>query len=400
MKRAIITPTFKPHFKFVEKYLDSAARYLKDPENVTLIFTVSESEVAEFSIILNKYKGILDFRILSMEELLRKFNVPYTNKELLLKYEKFSYQTLKKFYTMLHMEEYEQFLVIDSESMFIRDTNANELFIEYFDSPFITYSKKYYKEPVNFNNQVIENYSLILDSSDNPLKVKHLWFLENFVWFYDRKILTDMFNTLGDPLAIVDKVYHYKYAAVGCFEICLYHGWIYQNNHMYNYSVLNADDIIKETFKNRNDLFVNYIDQKNAMWDGMLGLLELTMNFLNKDNYKLLAESFKKYRFNIIRCESTEIKTYEFQKDFLEILRPNILSASQNHTWGENNNIKAKVWKLLFVNNTYARLVHYDLKEVMSPVKPLYIWAKRFYYITKHTFVWFKQVINNSDIFK
>lgn len=32
MKRAIITPTFKPHFKFVEKYLDSAARYLKDPE--------------------------------------------------------------------------------------------------------------------------------------------------------------------------------------------------------------------------------------------------------------------------------------------------------------------------------------------------------------------------------
>lgn len=169
---------------------------------------------------------------------------------------------------------------------------------------------------------------------------------------------------------------------------------------MYNYSILNADDIIKETFKNRNDLFVNYIDQKNAMWDGMLGLLELTMNFLNKDNYKLLAESFKKYRFNIIRCESTEIKTYEFQKDFLEILRPNILSASQNHTWGENNNIKTKVWKLLFVNNTYARLVHYDLKEVMSPVKPLYIWAKRFYYITKHTFVWFKQVINNSDIFK
>lgn len=400
MKKAIITPTFKPHFKYVEKYLESAVKYVKDPENVTFVFTVSDNEVSEFLLLANKWSGVLNFEILSFEKLLKEFDVPYTNKELLLKYDKFSYQTLKKFYTMLHIKDYEQYLVIDSESMFVRETSIRDLFNNYFEKPFITYSRKYYKEPSNFNNQVIENYSLILDESVKEPKVKYLWFLENFVWFYDRKILHDMFKKLGDPLSIVDKVYHYKYASVGCFEICLYHGYIYQNNHLYNYTILDADQIIKDTFAGHDELYANYIDQKNAMWSGMLGLLELTMNFLNKDNYKLLAKSFQKYKFNIIRCESTELKTYRFQKEFLEILEPNILSASQNHVWGENSNFRTKVWKLLFVNNLYARYIHHDLMELIKPLKPLYIYIKRFYLIVKHFLIWSKQTLKHSDIFK
>ena len=33
MKYAIITPTFKPHFKFVDKYLESYNRFVKDKEH-------------------------------------------------------------------------------------------------------------------------------------------------------------------------------------------------------------------------------------------------------------------------------------------------------------------------------------------------------------------------------
>lgn len=401
MKRAIITPTFEPHFKFVDKYLESAVTFIDDPNEVTFFFTVSEKEIDKFNILISKYRSKLDIEILSFENLLKHFKVPYTNWELLNKYEKISYQTLKKFYTMLYLENYEQFLVIDSESMFIRPTSVKLLFDNYFSSPFILKSRKFYKEPENFNDWVIENYSLILDKDESKPKVKYLWFLESFVWFYDRKIISDMFNDLGDILSLVDEVYNYKYPIAGLFEICLYHGYIYQHNDIYNYryNILDSDKIIRETFID-DELYDNYIKQKTEMWGGMLGLLELGMNFLNKKNCRQLAESFKQYGINIIRCESTDLFTYKPQKEFLDILQPNILAASQNHTWSMNNQLKTRLWKLVVFNNQYARSIWFDIKGLLRPFAPFYRWAKLFYLITKHGIIWLKQVLDNLDIFK
>ena len=402
MKRGIITPTFEPHFKFVDKYLESAMDFLEDPNEVTFFFTVSEKEIDKLESLITKYKSKLNLKILSFENILKHFDVPYTNWELLNKYEKFSYQTLKKFYTMLFLEDYEQFLVIDSESMFVRPTSIKQLFDNYFNTPFITKSRKFYKKPENFNNQVIENYSLILDEDTSKQKTKYLWFLENFVWFYDRKIMIDMFENLGEPLSLVDKVYNYKYPGVGLFEICIYHGYIYQYNDVYNYgyNVFDADKIIKETFIDNDELYDNYIKQKNTMWSGMLGALELTMNFLNEKNYSKLAEAFKRYNFNIIRCESTDFSTYKYQKEFLDIAKPNILSASQNHTWGVNNQLKTRLWKLMVFNNKYARWIWFDMKGLLRPLSPLYRWLRLFYLISKHSLIWAKQVLDNLDILK
>ena len=137
MKRGIITPTFEPHFKFVLKYLDSAEKYITDPENITFYFTVSEGDVEKLSKLLVNYKNKLNIKVLCFDELLRKHNVPYGDKKLLLKYGKFSYQTLKKFYTMLE-SDCDQMLVLDSESMFINKTNINQMFDNFFSSPFIT----------------------------------------------------------------------------------------------------------------------------------------------------------------------------------------------------------------------------------------------------------------------
>ena len=106
MKRGIITPTFEPHFKFVDKYLESAMEFLEDPNEVTFFFTVSEKEIDKLESLIAKYKSKLNLKILSFENILKHFDVPYTNWELLNKYEKFSYQTLKKFYTMLFLEDY------------------------------------------------------------------------------------------------------------------------------------------------------------------------------------------------------------------------------------------------------------------------------------------------------
>ena len=80
MKRGIITPTFEPHFKFVLKYLDSAEKYITDPENITFYFTVSEGDVEKLSKLLVNYKNKLNIKVLCFDELLRKHNVPYGDK--------------------------------------------------------------------------------------------------------------------------------------------------------------------------------------------------------------------------------------------------------------------------------------------------------------------------------
>jgi aminoglycoside N3'-acetyltransferase len=55
LKYAVITPTFEPHFLFIEKYLESYKEFVTDKENVTLLFTISKEEEVAFKKITDKY---------------------------------------------------------------------------------------------------------------------------------------------------------------------------------------------------------------------------------------------------------------------------------------------------------------------------------------------------------
>lgn len=93
MDRCIITPTYVNHFKYIRKYLESFLKYVNDKENVTLIFTISNNEKDKFNEVISDFKNKCDIKVLIFEDILRYYNVPYTNEELLFKYKKFSYQT-------------------------------------------------------------------------------------------------------------------------------------------------------------------------------------------------------------------------------------------------------------------------------------------------------------------
>lgn len=420
MKKAIITPTFKPHFKFVDKYLESAKKYVSDPENVTFYLTVSESDVAELSSLVSKYSQNLNVEILCFDKIIKKFNIPYSDKVLLSKYGKFSYQTLKKFYTMLYIQA-EQMLVLDSESMFVKPTNIRALFDDFFDNPFITVCNLDQLPYVgNFKKKVMENISFAINgrsisTEDNESQKKlelytknrsslnDIWFLENFVWFYDRKILNDMCNKLGEPFTIVDRIYNNvkkDNVEQGCFEICLYQGFIYRNNNAYNYTVLHTEDIVQNAFRDNMHIYSKYEKNYYSLWGGEFGILEMAMGLLDKENYKLLANEFKKNNFNIIRCDFTNLINYKYQMEFLDILKPNILAASQNHIYGVNNKLGDKLWNLLFWNNSFARYVYSDLKAILKPFLPFFIWCKRFFYIVKHTTLWTLQALKNIEVFR
>lgn len=367
MKRAIITPTFKGHFKYIKRYLESFKKYVTDPNEVTIIFTISKDEEKLFKNIIKPYKE-LPIQVLYFEELLAHFGISQTPQLLMDKYKKFSYQTMKKFYTMLYSKA-DYFLVLDSESMFIRETNISKLFDDFKQSPFISYSNLNERAYLsNFTENVINNIDYILNTNCDK------WFLENFVWFYDKNILKDMVNDLGQPIEFVDKIYQNRNAQgieSGVFEIELYQAYIYMNNFKYNYNLINVNEKLRIALG--NDRYNNYVKSYTDKYKGDFGLVEMAMLLLTTDNIEPLANMFKDNKFNIIRCDNSEAKNYLLQTKFLNIVQPNILAASQDHAFGINNKFIC-----LLSNDKYINKFKKHFSNAIKPFKIFGYWLSEF----------------------
>lgn len=362
-KYAIVTPTFEPHFDYVDIFLKSCEKFILDKDNVTIIFTISKNENLSFSKILKKYPDI-KCKVVFFENLLQHFGIELSPNELLLKYKKFTFQTLKKFYTML-WADYDYFLILDSESMFVKETNIKNLFENFLSAPFVTGSNLSDREKLSvFSTNVNKNISFLTKVP------KSKWFLENFVWFYDKKILQEMFAIWGSPIEMAEKIANLNNQTkieAGIFEIELYQEYIYQNLDKYGYKFINADELLE---KNLNNVELKkYLSSHNNKFKGNCGLLERCMSLIDRDNYLFFAEIFKNNSFNIIRCDETNIKNYKYQKKFLEIVQPNILAASQDHAFGVNN----KFEKILLKNKYYFKIQkHFQtLKNVLNPIVAL-----------------------------
>ncbi len=379
MKYAIITPTFEPHFQFVEKYLESYQKYVIDKDNETLLFTISKEEEETFKKITDKYCNGIKFETLFFEDILKHFGISLSPKELLKKYKKFTFQTLKKFYTMLYSDA-DKFLVLDSESMWVRKTNMNELFENFFNSPFIAGSSISNRDSVSdFTQGVNDNVNFLLG------KPCDRWFLENFVWFYDKAILNDMFQFYGTPIEMAEKVYSLKdeqKRESGIFEIELYQAYLYNNNNKYNYTVLDVDNLLKSNFS--PELLQKYFEDYNNHFKGNCGILEHTMLLLNDANWEILAGMFKKYRFNIIRCDYSIFENIKLQEKFMDIVQPNILAASQEHAFGINERYNALVNKNKYQVKLEKHLFHlthpkkFTLQLLIEPFSVMFYGIKYF----------------------
>lgn len=359
MKYAVITPTFEPHFQFVEKYLESYKEFVIDKDNVTLLFTISKDEAESFKKITDKYCDGVQYETLFFEDILQHFNINLTPNELLKKYKKFTFQTLKKFYTMLYSDA-DKFLVLDSESMWVRKTNMKELFESFLNSPFIAGSSISNRDSVSdFTQGVNDNVNFLLGKPCDK------WFLENFVWFYDKKILNDLFDIYGSPIEMAEKVYSLKdeqKRESGIFEIELYQAYLYHNNDKYNYTVLDVDNLLKDNLPPK--LLQKYFEDYNNHFKGNCGFLEHTMLLLNDANLEILAEMFKKYRFNIIRCDYSIFENIKLQEKFIDIVQPNILAASQEHAFGIHDSYETLVNK-----NKYSIKLEKHLFHLTHPKK-------------------------------
>lgn len=367
MKYSIITPTYRGHFKYIERYLKSINKYLLDKRDISFIFTISKDEEKEFNQIIKPYTNNLNIEVLIFEDLLSHFNIPKSPNLLLEKYKKFSFQTLKKFYTMLYSNS-DYFLVLDSESMFVKSTTIKKIFENFIKNPFITASDLSEIQVDNFKEGVIANINSLIGKQSNK------WFLENFVWFYDKRILNDMFSSLGQPIDIVNKIYKNGNSInieSGVFEIELYQDFIYCNNTKYQYQFLDINNIMKKNLNEKS--YQEYYNKYINKYGGSYGLAEMAMMLLTEDNVEPLANIFKNNNFNIIRCDSTNIKNYRLQTKFLDIVQPNILAASQDHAFGINNKFLC-----LLNNDKYIKKFKKHFSNAIKPFKIFGYWLSEF----------------------
>lgn len=330
MKNIIITPTFVGHFQFITPYIKSFKKYAVG-HNYLISFLISNAEKKKFSKIVRNFPS-LPIEVLYFEDILQEFGITEAPDAILQKYGKFSYQTLKKFYAMLHYGKDARFLVLDSESMLINKTNMGNLFQDFFDNPFISYSYLKQRTKISpFLQRVVDN--------DNFLGLNNgIWCLENFVWFYEGHILRDMIKELGTPFQIINKVHlHNKgdSSLAGVFEIELYQNFIYKHRQKYKYKIVNVNQGLQNYIP--ASMLREYNQNLGALHVGNCGILERCTDFITNENYKYFAEFMKDNRFNIIRCDYTNLQNYPLQKAFLDIVKPNILAASQDHAFGVNN---------------------------------------------------------------
>lgn len=332
----ILTPTFIGHFQYLDNYLNSYDINVTDKDDCVIVFIVNKVEHGQLEDICKKYNNI-NYEILDFDEILERFGIDASPDELLLMYGKFSFQALKKFYGMLFLsDKYEKFLVLDTESIWLRKTSMKEMFENFFERDrFIVYSNTSKRISSSRSNlQASSNINFILHSNCDK------WFVEQYVRFWDVNILRDIFDRYGTCIEIVKKIYEKErdeYPKIGLFESVLYDQFIYENNDKYQYRLVDLDEECESVVP--GEIIKKYRFDMNRIWHGSCGLLESCSILLDKENYKYFAQVFKKNNLNIIRIE-TEPQNYKWQKRFLDIVQPNILTCSQENLFGVNYTMK------------------------------------------------------------
>ena len=389
---AIITPTFTPHFKYIKEYLKSYNRYVKDKKQIKLVFIISASEEQKFSEIISPYKEACVIDVLLFEDLLKQACINLTPSELLTKYGKFSFQTIKKFLALLFVKE-RYSLVLDSESMWVKDVEMGKVFEDYFRSPFVVFSDTSQLSLVGpVKAAVMRNNKILFPS------IKNEWFLETFAWFYDKNILEKMFATTS-VFDHIDKVYRQapkEDKEWGCFEIEMYCSYLYLNRDALKYRFVDAVSILKNIL---DEDFNSYMNLYNYVFHGESGCLEQVSVLQNKKPIQL-GETLKTIGVSAVRCSFSTLVNINYQKEFFDSLSPAILAASQDHCFGINNEFKKKIFYLLLKNNDTARAGYYALREVIFPFYKIFHWGKSIVKLPLLSLSLLVQFVKNLKVFK
>lgn len=375
-RHAILTPTYKPHFCFIEKYLESFDKFVEDKDEIVIYFVISKLELKDFCSVINKYFKKINIRLIYFESLLNNYGIKEDDKQLMRNYGRFSFQTLKKFLAIKEIKE-EQVLILDSESVWCNPTKMSNLFDEYFRKPTIFFSSL--NNNSVFKNKINSNINYILDENNND------WFIETFAWFYDKKIVDDMFHDIGGIYDNVIKTRNFERLKfgekIGVFEIELYYSYIKKNNKKYNYNFINIEDLLSNRLSPYN--FTQLREISSSLYNGETGFAEHIGLLLTKRNLLEISKVYKD--IPIVRMETFSIKQFIKQFIFIKASSIKILAASQDHWFIDNRFLFGSVFYKKVANKiinsvfTYRKISTSPISEKTKKFKRNILLIKRKY---------------------
>lgn len=374
MKRAIITPTYIGHFKYIKAYLKSFDHYLIDKE-FPICFIINKDEGKEFLKIIEPYKNKLNLKLFYLEDIFKTYNITESPEEILNKYGRLSFQTLKKFYGGLYSGA-DEFLFLDSESMLIKPAKMETLFDEYFKTPNFFMSKVEDRHD-GYKDTFVYNY---ICTVANILEIKpEYWTVDSYEWFYKKEILEDLINEYGQPIDIIKKVIPTgKFPDLeGVLEALLYYLFIYKNNNKYNYRIYIVQDEFRKYLGDNNyRAFRKEFDNNERL--NVAGLYELCTYFINNETADNFIKLFNDKNIHVMRF-TVPNNNYLAQKKVIDATPICILPSEQEHLFGINNN------KLAVTCYRHGALKYYKklIKHInnLSIIKPFEIISIIYYFI-------------------
>lgn len=327
MEYAIITPTYSGHFHFIKKYLKSFDKFLID-RKCPLCFIIEKQEYESFKKIIGKYKNKLNINVFFLEDIFEKYGIAESPKEILSTYGRLSFQTIKKFYGGLYSEA-EKFLFLDSESMLIKPTNIKEIFVNYFKKPKFFLSSLEDRFP-EYEKSFVHNYTKV---ASNILGIEAKYFtVELYEWFYERRILEDLINDLGEPMDIIKQgIPTGKFPDLeGVLEALLYYLYIFKNNEKYKYETYIVQDLFKKYLGENYNSFIKNFNSSNL---NVTGIFESCTFFIKDDNVNSFIRFFNDFDIRVTRFKNTN-KNYSMQKELIKNSQISIHASELNIPWG------------------------------------------------------------------
>jgi len=320
VKRAIITPTFRPHFPFNRDWLASLDANAQDLDEIDVHLIVTRSEFEDMQALVAEWPRVRA-QAHAFEDLLAESGYELDATDLLREVGKFAFQCLKKLFALKHLD-YDQALIIDSESLLLKPVRVGDAFDEYFADPYVCYSTLEHRNENwhgHLGDTVNRNGSKLLGV---PYPKMHL--LEYYGWFYDKRIVTDMFAALpADLLAAVRKLGPDK----SIFECVLYYTFLYNNQGRYNHRFDSVNKLLREYLGDEG--YAAYLADFTGTWE-QVGIFEFVSKEVTEANLAPLTRLFSDRAFRFYRSEIVN-RNERVQEQLIEATPICFLVSSENY---------------------------------------------------------------------
>lgn len=362
IENCIITPTYKGHFPFIKKYLKTYVHFVEDAHEVPVFFIISRNESNEFKKLISPFTKKANLQVLYFEDILSEYGIEDDSDTLLKKYGRYSFQTLKKMYAIKFIDA-NHFLVLDSESLWIKTTNMTQIFKLYFEAPFVIYTKNTDRKPTYFMNKMVKNVSSVLD------KRIDFWTIESNMWFIEKRIFSDMEKNLGTPIDWANTSLisgsSKQLEENGLMEALLYQTWLVINSEKYGYKAINTFDVLhKYCTNNEIDCYISLIDK---YFSGGVGVFEdLLVGCYDIITQKII-NIINSIKLTVVRCDFSDLSNYKRQKIIVRNSCIHILACSQNNIFTYSGPSVIKLFLKRFLLFSWDKY-----RKILYKISPIY----------------------------